>query len=175
VTSVYVTHDQVEAMTLADVLVVLNAGVAEQIDAPMAIYERPATIFVASFIGSPAMNMVTVKSAGAKGFELLGGGFVKPRELRVPEQGGDMVLGIRPEHLTLVADGNEDIALHVTAVETLGADTLAHGRISAAEVKGGEIIARLPGGVRVKEGDQLPLAIAPGMAHLFDAGTGRRI
>jgi sn-glycerol 3-phosphate transport system ATP-binding protein len=175
VTSIYVTHDQVEAMTLADILVVLNEGVAEQIDAPMAIYERPATVFVAGFIGSPAMNMVAAKGAGTKGLELHGGGFVKPRELRAPEPGSEIVLGVRPEHLALVASGNEDIVLNVTAVETLGADTLAHGRISGSEVKGGEIIARLPGSTRVKDGDALPLAIQPGAAHLFDARTGKRI
>jgi sn-glycerol 3-phosphate transport system ATP-binding protein len=175
VTSVYVTHDQVEAMTLADRLVVMNAGNAEQIDTPIAVYEKPATVFVAGFIGSPAMNMLSVRGSGAKGLELAGGGFIKPRELHPTDGGKDMILGVRPEHLALVAQGNEDILLDVTAVEALGADTLAHGRLAGSNGGGRELIARLPGSHKVAIGDNLPLAIAPGSAHLFDAASGRRI
>ena len=172
VTSVYVTHDQVEAMTLADVLVVMNEGRAEQIDTPMAVYERPASVFVAGFIGSPAMNLMTAKSAGAKGLELAAGGTVKPRELPMPEAGRDVLLGVRPEHLTLVKDGNADLTLNVSVLEALGADTLAHGTIGEG---GGDIIARLPGSTSVKAGDKLPLAIDASTAHLFDPASGKRI
>jgi sn-glycerol 3-phosphate transport system ATP-binding protein len=177
VTSVYVTHDQVEAMTLADQLVVMNAGVAEQIDTPMAIYERPATTFVAGFIGSPAMNLMTASVAEMhKGLQLAGGGHVKPRDVQLPEAGRSLLLGVRPEHLTLVnAINNADIQLKVTAVETLGADTLAHGYHVDGNTRSGEMIARLPGSARVEVDDVLPLAINPGMAHLFDQTSGHRI
>lgn len=177
VTSVYVTHDQVEAMTLADTLVVMNKGVAEQIDTPMAIYEKPASIFVAGFIGSPAMNLLAAEGGEkGKGLSLASGVIVKPRNMELPEQGRKVLLGVRPEHLTLVSDRhNADIELKVTTVETLGADTLAHGHPVDGNAKGSELIARLPGNVSVKEGDVLPLAIDPGTAHLFDATTGKRL
>ena len=174
VTSVYVTHDQVEAMTLADTLVVMNQGLAEQIDTPMAIYERPASIFVAGFIGSPAMNLLAAKVGD--GFELAGGGVIRPRDITLPDAGRDVLLGVRPEHLTVVEDGAAaDIELKVTAVETLGADTLAHGHPVAGDARAGELIARLPGSVRVADGDILRLSIDAGAAHIFDAGTGKRL
>jgi sn-glycerol 3-phosphate transport system ATP-binding protein len=176
VTSVYVTHDQVEAMTLADKLVVMNHGVAEQIDTPINVYERPATTFVASFIGSPAMNLLAGEGAGAKGINLAGGQVVKPRDAQVTDTGRKLLLGVRPEHLTLVKSGNGDLEMSVVAVEALGADTMAHGVLAGAENGHAEkIIARLPGGAKVKEGDVLPLAIDPGMAHIFDSATGNRI
>ena len=177
VTSVYVTHDQVEAMTLADVLVVMNQGVAEQIDTPMAIYERPASVFVAGFIGSPAMNLLAAEGAEpGRGLSLSGGSLVKPRDLPQVEPGRAVLLGVRPEHLTLVRDrNNADLELKVTTVETLGADTLAHGRPLDAETSSDELVARLPGGTRVSVGDVLPLAIDAGTAHLFDPRSGRRI
>ncbi len=177
VTSVYVTHDQVEAMTLADTLVVMNDGLAEQIDTPMAVYEKPASIFVAGFIGSPAMNLMAARvSDDGRGLALAGGGQINPRDAILPEAGRDVLLGVRPEHLTLTSNGNAaDLTLKITAVEILGADTLAHGHPTDASHAAGEIIARLPGSTHVEVGDSLPLAIDPGMAHLFDARTGKRI
>jgi sn-glycerol 3-phosphate transport system ATP-binding protein len=176
-TSLYVTHDQVEAMTLADRLVVMNAGNAEQIDTPLNVYREPATTFVAGFIGSPAMNlMAATVSANGKGLELDSGGSVKPRDAALPDTGRKVLLGIRPEHLSPVQDLNADLRLAVQAVETLGADTLAHGRLAdAANGKSGELVARLAGTSAVKPGDVLPLAVEPGMAHLFDRETGKRI
>jgi sn-glycerol 3-phosphate transport system ATP-binding protein len=175
-TSLYVTHDQVEAMTLADRLVVMNAGHAEQIDTPLNVYREPATTFVAGFIGSPAMNLMgaTVATNG-KGLELDGGGTVKPRDMTLPESGRKVLLGIRPEHLSPVDDLNADLKLAVRAVETLGADTLAHGRLAEGGEAGGELVARLPGTSAVKTDQVLPLAIEPGMAHLFDRESGKRI
>ena len=175
-TSLYVTHDQVEAMTLADRLVVMNQGVAEQIGTPISVYERPASVFVAGFIGSPAMNLLPAEVAGqGKGLALAGGGTVKPRDTALPEAGRKVLLGVRPEHLRIVdGSANADLEMKVTAVEALGADTLAHGH--AAESSGGDmLVARLPGSSRVAAGDELPLAIEPGMTHLFDAATSRRI
>ena len=177
VTSVYVTHDQVEAMTLADTLVVMNSGVAEQIDTPLAIYEKPASVFVAGFIGSPAMNLLAGEIAeSARGVKLVGGAHLKPRDTVLPEMGRSVLLGVRPEHLTLVSDANNaDFQLKVTTVETLGADTLAHGHPVDGDPKSSELIVRLSGDVQVRDGDVLPLAIDAGKAHLFDAGSGKRI
>jgi len=175
-TSLYVTHDQVEAMTLADRLVVMNAGHAEQIDTPLNVYREPATTFVAGFIGSPAMNlMAATVAANGKGLVLDGGGTVKPRNIVLPESGRKVLLGIRPEHLSPVADLNADLHLAVHAVETLGADTLAHGRLADGGGVGDELVARLPGTSAVKPDEVLPLAIEPGMTHLFDRESGKRI
>ena len=164
-------------MTLADTLVVMNGGLAEQIDTPMAIYDKPASTFVAGFIGSPAMNLMTARVAdGGHGLTLAGGGSVKPRDTVLPEIGREILLGVRPEHMTVTSSrSTADLTLKVTAVEILGADVLAHGQPADATQAGGELIARLPGGTRVDVGDVLPMAINPGMAHLFDAGTGKRI
>ncbi len=175
VTSVYVTHDQVEAMTLADVLVVMNEGRAEQIDTPLAVYERPASVFVAGFIGSPAMNLMKAKSTGQAGLDLAGGGSVKLREMATPDAGRDILLGVRPEHMSVVAEADADLLLDISVIETLGADTLAHGHVAGGKAGGGELVVRLPGATRVAVGEQMPLSIQPGMAHLFDAATGRRI
>jgi sn-glycerol 3-phosphate transport system ATP-binding protein len=175
-TSLYVTHDQVEAMTLADRLIVMNAGVAEQIDTPMHIYNRPATIFVAGFIGSPAMNLLpAVAGRPGKGLQLADGKMVKPRETHFPDTGKEIYLGVRPEHLVPVEDLNADIELNVLAVETLGADTLAHGLIAGSHGSASSLVVRLPGNIGVEAGDTLPLAIEPGMTHLFDRQSGKRI
>ena len=90
----------------------------------------------------------------------------------MPEAGRDVLLGVRPEHLALVSEGNADLTLNVSVLEALGADTLAHGTIGEG---GGDIIARLPGSSPVKAGDRLPLAIDASTAHLFDPKTGQRI
>ncbi|MBM3564738.1 MAG: sn-glycerol-3-phosphate ABC transporter ATP-binding protein UgpC, partial [Alphaproteobacteria bacterium] len=125
-TCIYVTHDQVEAMTLADRLIVMNAGRAEQIGSPMEVYSRPATQFVAGFIGSPAMNMLPGRiGADGRSLELAGG-------VRLPlaaprESGRAVVLGIRPEHLEQGPGGA--LTLKADMIEALGADTVVHGRV----------------------------------------------
>ncbi|WP_295805847.1 sn-glycerol-3-phosphate import ATP-binding protein UgpC [uncultured Nitratireductor sp.] len=172
-TALYVTHDQVEAMTLADRLVVMNAGIAEQIDTPMAVYERPATRFVAGFIGSPAMNILKGSVSGSD-FALEGGGKLA-LGVEPVETGRPLLFGVRPEHLQVATAENAALSLSVTAVETLGADTLAHGTLSGANGAGGELIARLPGSAQIAPGDTLPLTIQDGMTHLFDAETGQRV
>ncbi len=165
-TTVYVTHDQVEAMTLADRLVVMNNGHPEQVDTAAAVYERPATQFVAGFIGSPAMNFVTVSAADGR-MTLPGGG-----TLDLPGANSDAVAGLRPEHLRPAPQGEANLSLRVELVEPLGADTLVYGRASEdSEI----LVARLDGGHRVDTGDRLPLVIAPSDVHLFAAGDGRRL
>ncbi len=165
-TSLYVTHDQVEAMTLADRLVVMNAGNADQIGPPLELYERPATTFVAGFIGSPAMNLLPG--------ELAEGG-VRIGEALLPlgrrgEPGRPVTVGLRPEHLELAADG--PLAVRLGLLERLGADTILHGTLAP---RGLALVARAAGTVALRLGETVPLAIRPQHVHLFDADSGQRL
>jgi sn-glycerol 3-phosphate transport system ATP-binding protein len=176
VTSIYVTHDQVEAMTLADRLIVMNAGHAEQIGAPLALYATPATTYVAGFIGSPAMNLLPARfAAGGDAVELdlpggSGGGLRIALGAASRHAGtGPVTLGVRPEHLIVAADGG--LALRVDLVEALGADTLVYGRLPSETT----LVARLPGTTAVRIGDLVPVAPAPDSLHLFDTETGKRL
>ena len=167
-TAVYVTHDQVEAMTMADRLVVLNEGRAEQIGTPMQVYTRPATRFVAGFIGSPAMNFLTAEAVDGKVRLSRDGG---PAMTAPPGVDGPVILGIRPEHLQPAAEA-ADINLRVDATELLGADTLVYGTIDdAAE----PIVARLPGVYDGGMGHTLPLRLDRENLHLFDVAQGNRL
>ena len=175
VTSIYVTHDQVEAMTLADRLIVMNAGVADQIGTPMDVYERPASVFVAGFIGSPAMNFLAGKvSAGSRAIELAGTGAVHVTlPLAVPTvaaAGTPVAVGIRPEHLHPAADGA--LEFEIELAEPLGADTLLHGRFGEAR----EVVTVRQGGhVLAKPGEKRRFKAEPEHIHLFDSQTGKRI
>ena len=166
-TALYVTHDQVEAMTLADRLIVMNEGRAEQVDAPMAIYERPASTFVAAFIGSPQMNLLpaTVSDGGLR----LSGSQFLALAGPLPPAGTSVLLGIRPEHLAPAADG---LTIEVRAVETLGADSYAHGRIAGVPET---VVVRLPGNAPPAVGATLSVRPEPGALHLFEPASGRRI
>ena len=181
-TSLYVTHDQVEAMTLADRLIVMNAGVAEQIDTPMAIYERPASRFVAGFIGSPAMNFLAGRVGdGGSGLTLAQGTGLRSGDLKLGHIAGRPVtVGVRPEHLQVVAAEEAELHLQVGVVETLGADILAHGHLASGQGQQGDttqeiLTVRLPGAARVAEGDRLPLRAAREALHLFDSESGWRL
>ena len=175
VTSIYVTHDQVEAMTLADRLIVMNAGVADQIGTPMDVYERPASVFVAGFIGSPAMNFLAGKVVeGSRAIELAGTGSVRvtlPIGLVTTAAAGTPVaVGIRPEHLHPAADG--PLEFEIELAEPLGADTLLHGRFGEAR----ELVTVRQGGhVLAKPGEKRRFKADPGHLHLFDSQTGKRI
>jgi sn-glycerol 3-phosphate transport system ATP-binding protein len=171
-TAIYVTHDQVEAMTLADRLIVMNAGVAEQVGTPLDLYERPATLFVAGFIGSPAMNFVAaVPAAEDSWLELDDDTRLRPPPDGEPlPPGRRLILGIRPEHLTL-AGGIAPLSVTVELVEMLGADTIVHGRLR----NGTLLLARLPGSARTKPGERVPLGIDPARLHVFDQETGKRL
>ncbi|MCW5752368.1 MAG: TOBE domain-containing protein, partial [Alphaproteobacteria bacterium] len=173
VTSVYVTHDQVEAMTLADRLIVMNAGVAEQIGAPKEVYERPATTYVAGFIGSPSMNFLAVSVADeGRAIMLPSGEKLMLAHATMPQLNGSRVtLGIRPEHLAVAGEAAPDcFHFQIDVVEELGADTLAHGLMGE-----GDLVVRLPGHVPVKAGEKLILRPDPEQVHLFDGGSGKRL
>jgi sn-glycerol 3-phosphate transport system ATP-binding protein len=168
-TSLYVTHDQVEAMTLAQRMIVMNEGRAEQIGTPMDVYQNPATLFVAGFIGSPAMNFMPAKAEGGWGFSLLAGGKATAA-IGGTEAGRAVTVGVRPEHLRPAEPRDAMVSGTVEMVEQLGADTLLHIGHGAAT-----IIARLPHGMHPALGSTLHLAADPSTVFLFDSLSGARI
>jgi multiple sugar transport system ATP-binding protein len=180
-TTLYVTHDQTEAMTMGDRVAVMRDGRLEQVDAPQALYDRPANLFVAAFIGSPAMNLLRGRLERVDGrMEAVLG----DKRLVLPDEPldarPDVVFGIRPEAVYL----GGDLVLEVVLVEALGSDLLVHFRTSAPRVTvsdafDGEeadlesrLLARLPPDTRVSVGDRLPLGVDPARLHVFDAVTG---
>jgi sn-glycerol 3-phosphate transport system ATP-binding protein len=167
-TSLYVTHDQVEAMTLAQRMVVMNAGRAEQIGTPMDVYNNPASAFVAGFIGSPAMNFLEGRSEGEGRIALDGSGSVTIAAK--VEAGRRVTVGIRPEHLTPCKPSEASLVGSVEMIEALGADTLVH-----VAVAGRPVIARLPHGSAAGVGEPLALAAQRDRVYLFDNQTGTRV
>ena len=176
-TSVYVTHDQIEAMTMADRLVVMNAGVAEQIGTPIELYDHPSSVFVGGFIGSPAMNFLPAQ-VDTDGRHLLlsnGARLVLPMDAPQAEPNRNVTVGVRPEHL--IPSDDAVLKLEVELVEHLGADTLLYGEASGVEGKGegGLMTVRVPGHQALAMGTMVGLAADPAHLHLFDAVTGKRI
>ncbi len=179
-TTLYVTHDQVEAMTLADTLWVLNGGLVEQKGPPLEIYERPRTRFVATFLGSPQMNMIEGVLARDGGDVVAEGGGLRARVDRerfatALEPGRKVVIGVRPHDLSLAKGGAPSVGeLAVDLVEALGSEAFAHGFLREGAPA---VITRLDAddGRTVKKGSAVPLAIAPARVHLFDPATGRSL
>jgi len=170
VTSLYVTHDQVEAMTMADRLIVINEGAAEQIGRPMNIYEDPETQFVAGFIGSPSMNFVDAELAGDA--IMIGSETALARPGYISHQ-GKAVLGMRPEHLHVTPDADAvTFHLKVDIVESLGPDTLVHGHLPGIR---DSVIVKLHGAPEIDAEGELPLSVEPDKLYLFDPESGRRI
>ncbi|RQH08714.1 sn-glycerol-3-phosphate import ATP-binding protein UgpC [Bradyrhizobium sp. RP6] len=174
-TSIYVTHDQLEAMTLADILVVMNGGQVEQVGNPLDIYEKPATTFVASFIGAPPMNLMSTR----------------PEEIRSQLAGSAAadagILGIRPEDFVITdqtPDGGVALPLTVEAIERVGAETFVYGsreqeaqRVAATpgELPPGEIIVRIPGTDAPAIGTRIRVAAVRAKLHLFSADGRTRL
>lgn len=166
-TSLFVTHDQVEAMTLAQRMIVMNAGVVEQVGTPEQVYLQPATTFVASFIGSPPMNLVNGVVNGNR-FDFGDGSVTLP--VAAPRQ-GPLTLGMRPEHADIVGDDPSGWRLQVEVVEMLGAERLVYGRL-CGESFTLRIDATRPA---PRPGDRLTLKERPEHLHWFDADTGKRV
>ncbi len=166
VTSLYVTHDQVEAMTLGDRLLILHEGRPAQFATPMEVFERPADTYVAGFVGSPTMNFLPGRLVKDGTAVQLDAGPLVPLQSRRP--GDAVTVGIRPEHLTLGADG---LLLSVDLIEPLGSETLIHGRVAGAT--GETMTIKGPGAVRSAE--TVTVTIQSDHAHIFDAETGTRI
>jgi ABC-type sugar transport system ATPase subunit len=185
VTTVYVTHDQVEAMTLGDRIAVMSEGELQQLGTPQEVYDRPENVFVASFIGSPPMNLLHGR---CKSGEIVAGDlrFARPA---VADQ--DVIVGIRPEALTRACDGLPCFDLKVAVVEPLGDEVVVHGsvhadlaRVAQEETETGILpadagntgaVARLDPRDPPKEGDVLRLGVAPESVYLFSAASGRAI
>ncbi|WP_024890726.1 ABC transporter ATP-binding protein [Luteimonas huabeiensis] len=171
-TMIYVTHDQIEAMTLGQRIVVLDRGEIQQIDTPMALYERPANLFVATFLGSPAMNVLRGRLAREDGWALaLDDGSRLPlagEGLREAWAGRELDVGIRPEHLQRGGDGG--FAPTVEVVEPVGNEVFVNLRHGAHP-----LIARLPPGELPQPGAALPLRLDAAHLHVFDPETGRRL
>ncbi|RWR02405.1 glycerol-3-phosphate transporter ATP-binding subunit [[Pantoea] beijingensis] len=170
-TSLYVTHDQVEAMTLAQRVMVMNKGVVEQLGTPVDVYERPATRFVASFIGAPSMNLLEGNVSRDGTSFTLDNGFSLPLDKPVLKWANrSLTLGIRPEHIHLSTREAGGIPLIVDTLEILGADNLAHGKWGSNGV-----VARLPHVERPSTGTTLWLHLPEKALHFFDSNTGMRL
>ncbi|WP_233866270.1 sn-glycerol-3-phosphate import ATP-binding protein UgpC [Paraburkholderia adhaesiva] len=186
-TSLYVTHDQIEAMTLGHRVVVMNGGYIEQIGVPSEVYEKPASLFVASFIGSPAMNLLRGRvSEDSRFFEVSGNGPRLPLDSGFDhtvgerssqnensivsrlDAGREYTLGIRAEHIATVP-GAKSVALTVESCELLGADNLVHGRFGDQE-----IVVRLAATHRPRAGERMEVALPSQHLHFFDSATGLR-
>lgn len=171
VTTVYVTHDQVEAMTMADRIVVMNDAVVQQVGPPLDIYARPENVFVASFIGNPAMNLVPgIGTAGPSSDAIVAGAIALDVANGI---GGDgLTLGFRPEDVVLSADSCRDpitFRAEVNYAEALGSETLLH-----LETEAGDILSRIPGGVAVRAGAAIDCFVDASAFHVF-AADGRRL
>jgi multiple sugar transport system ATP-binding protein len=168
-TTVYVTHDQIEAMTMADKIVVMNAGRVEQIGAPLDLYDRPQNLFVAGFIGSPAMNFLrgSIRANGSLGFEGPGGAHLPLATAPSGSDGRAAVYGVRPEHFALADDGAEAV---IQVVEPTGSEI----QIVAA-LGGTEIVAAFRERHPFKPGETIRLKPDPRLVHLFDAQSGQRL
>ncbi|ADV27141.1 ABC transporter related protein [Pseudoxanthomonas suwonensis 11-1] len=171
-TMVYVTHDQVEAMTLGQRIVVLEGGRVQQIDTPMALYDRPANLFVAGFLGSPAMNVLRGRLRAGDGLQLetVQGSRVPLPGVSVPDPWleRELVLGIRPEHLLPVDEGG--LEARVEVVEAVGSEAYLH-----LDFAGQPLVSRLPPTDLPAPGDLIRLRPDPARVHFFDAGSGLRL
>ncbi len=179
VTTVYVTHDQVEAMTMGDRVAVLNDGVLLQVDTPLALYDRPANLFVAGFIGSPAMNLLDATTPGDGTAEVDGFEFLIDRTAAAAST-GKVTLGVRPESWQVAEEGEPGYPVKVAVVEELGADSYLYGtpRDAALDLEGGvirQVIARVPGRGALERGEVVHLRVRPEDVHVFDTVTGARL
>ena len=164
VTSVFVTHDQVEAMTLGDRLAVINEGVIEQVGSPIEVYEKPATHFVAEFIGTPQMNFINGKVHSNK---FISDGFECSINKDLNDQ--EVIFGIRPENLKVSTNGS--IKIKVDLIEKLGADSIIYGY----DKSNNYLCYRENGNTKIKANDEISLEIEDENYHLFDKETKKRL
>ncbi len=166
-TTIYVTHDQIEAMTMADKIVVMHDGVVEQIGAPLELYDRPANLFVAGFIGSPAMNFLKGRLQAGR-FVAQDGTALPVAHAPAASDGQPVVYGIRPEHFVL--DDTNGLPVEVAVVEPTGSETQVFARLAGADVVG---VFRER--IDAKPGQQIRITPDPKLVHLFDEQTGKRL
>jgi multiple sugar transport system ATP-binding protein len=168
-TTVYVTHDQIEAMTMADKIVVMHDGIVEQIGTPLELYDKPDNQFVAGFIGSPAMNFLRgkVRTNGAAGFDGPNGVRLPLAAVPANSEGRPAVYGIRPEHFTIADDGAE---AEIVVVEPTGSETQVFAKLG-----GEEVVAVFRERHKFEPGDKVRLKPDPALVHLFDEVSGKRL
>ena len=165
-TTVYVTHDQIEAMTMADKIVVMHDGIVEQMGAPLELYDRPENLFVAGFIGSPAMNFITGR--------IEGGGFITGDGIRLPlariptgAEGRPVIYGLRPEHVSLDPEG---VPVEVVVIEPTGSETQVVVKLGAQE-----LVTIFRERINVRPGETIRITPDPSVIHIFDEATGKRL
>jgi multiple sugar transport system ATP-binding protein len=172
VTTVYVTHDQIEAMTMGDRVAVMKLGVLQQVDTPLNLYDKPVNLFVAGFIGSPQMNLVEAKAHEGKA--QIGDYHVPVDAASERKMKGNVTVGVRPEAWRLVSASEGGMPINVTVVEELGADSFVYG---TSEVEGtpSTLIVRVSTRDSVKKGDVIHVTTDPSNVHVFDTESGERI
>jgi sn-glycerol 3-phosphate transport system ATP-binding protein len=174
-TTLYVTHDQVEAMTLAQRMLVMNQGRTEQIGAPLEVYTRPATTFVAGFIGSPPMNLIPGRiEAGGTALTTEEGVRVRLPQAVPTLAGKNVLLGVRPEHLEVCEEAAALLTPQINFVELLGSDSLVYGYLGA-DKRGVRLAARLHAASAQAHDGALPLHFPAEHLHMFDPASGKRI
>jgi multiple sugar transport system ATP-binding protein len=172
VTTVYVTHDQVEAMTMGDRVAVMKLGVLQQVDTPLRLYDKPQNLFVAGFIGSPQMNLI--EATAVDGQAKIGEYLVPVDPTASKKMQGRITVGVRPEAWRLVSASEGGLPISVTVVEELGADGFVYG---TCDVEGtpGNVIVRVTGRDQVQKGDVIHVTTDPHSVHVFDTETGERL
>ncbi|MDQ6933683.1 MAG: sn-glycerol-3-phosphate ABC transporter ATP-binding protein UgpC [Actinomycetota bacterium] len=172
VTTVYVTHDQVEAMTMGDRVAVMNLGELQQVDTPLNLYDRPANLFVAGFIGSPQMNLIRGQAADG---EVRLGDYALPVDFKGARSGtSNVTIGVRPEAWRTVSKEEGGLPVRVNLVEELGADGFVHG---SCDVEGTpeDLVVRISARDSVHKGETLFVTTDPGQVHVFDTESGERL
>jgi multiple sugar transport system ATP-binding protein len=171
-TTIYVTHDQVEAMTMGDRVAVMKLGLLMQVDTPLNLYDKPANLFVAGFIGSPQMNLIEAQAAN--GQAKIGDYLVPVDPAASKKMQGNITVGVRPENWRVVSSGEGGFPIKVTVVEELGSDEFVYG---SSDVEGtpGTIIVRLNERGLAKRGDTIHVTTDPHNVHVFDTASGDRL
>ncbi len=172
VTTVYVTHDQVEAMTMGDRVAVMKDGHLQQVDTPLRLYDKPKNLFVAGFIGSPQMNLL--EAVAAEGQAKVGDYLVPVDEAASKRMKGRITVGVRPEAWRLVSAEDNGMPVRVTVVEELGADAFVYGT-SGVEGTPSNIIVRVTGRDHVRKGETIHVTTDPHHVHVFDTDSGDRL
>ncbi|MEP6551168.1 MAG: ATP-binding cassette domain-containing protein, partial [Gemmatimonadales bacterium] len=172
VTTIYVTHDQVEAMTMGDRVAVMNLGVLQQVDTPLNLYDRPVNLFVAGFIGSPQMNLLEAKAVNG---DAKVGRYTVPIDAAAQRRmKGNITVGVRPEAWQIVSESQDGMPMKVTMVEELGADSFIYGT-SGVEGTPSNIIVRADARDTAHKGDTIYVTTDPMHVHVFDTDTGERL
>jgi multiple sugar transport system ATP-binding protein len=172
VTTVYVTHDQVEAMTMGDRVAVMKLGELQQVDTPLNLYDKPVNLFVAGFIGSPQMNLL--EATAVDGRARIGEFTVPVDPAASQRMRGNITVGVRPEAWRIVSESEGGLPVRVTVVEELGADAFVYGT-SGVEGAPNNIIVRVSGRDTVRKGETIHVTTDPRHVHVFDTDTGERL